>query len=317
MNVKERAAHLLLDYAVNLQEAHAPDGKWRGDEAEHSYRNLVETAKGIHHGVHLITEAPIEPDKEGFWIHPGMPDHLDEDPRPFHEWLDEQLLKCATAEVGDENGDLDSDWADTKPAGFGWFLLALMDTEDGPTAFWVRREFNPANPKSDIGIHQPLPWGEEPSVSLTHNGKTFAVDASIAPIVEALNAGGVPTVASCSGHGKTVGVVSLKDGRELLIAVDFEAARAMERTLSDIHGMTREERAVAFRNEQERAYRTICRERDQLAEYAATQALDLRDGGDCVCASTEAWRALPPGLQELVNHEQERLDPEREDPANG
>ncbi len=139
MNVKERAAHLLLDYAVNLQEAHAPDGKWRGDEAEHSYRNLVETAKGIHHGVHLITEAPIEPDKEGFWIHPGMPDHLDEDPRPFHEWLDEQLLKCATAEVGDENGDLDSDWADTKPEGFGWFLLALMDTEDGPTAFWVRR----------------------------------------------------------------------------------------------------------------------------------------------------------------------------------
>lgn len=317
MNINERAVQILQHYADELRDDRPASGHSDADANEMREAAARAVAHGLVHGIHLITAAVVEPDGDGFWVHPAIPDHLDEDPAPFQRWLNEQLLECVTREVGDEDDGIASDWFDSKPAGPGWFLLQLIDTEDGPTAFWVRREFNPGNRSSDVDIHQPLPWGEEPSVSLTHNGKTFAVDASIAPIVEALNAAGVPTVASCSGHGKTCGVVSLKDGRELLIAADFEAARAMERTLSDIHGMTREERAEAFRTEQERAYRTICRERDQLAAYAATLAMDLRDDPDCVCASTEAWRALSPGLQELVNHEQEKLDQEREDPANG
>ena len=43
------------------------------------------------------------------------------------------------------------------------------------------------------------------------------IDRCIHHIVAALNAGGVRTVASCCGHGRTRGHVVLEDGRVLLI----------------------------------------------------------------------------------------------------
>ncbi len=59
------------------------------------------------------------------------------------------------------------------------------------------------------------------------------IDSCIAPLVKALNDGGVLTVASCCGHGKGFGNIALRDGRELLIAPSWEAARAMEIRLSE------------------------------------------------------------------------------------
>jgi hypothetical protein len=53
-------------------------------------------------------------------------------------------------------------------------------------------------------------------------------DPEIADLVSALNAGGVPTVASCSGHGERPGNIALADGRELIIAKDYAEARAIE-----------------------------------------------------------------------------------------
>lgn len=53
-------------------------------------------------------------------------------------------------------------------------------------------------------------------------------DPEIADIVQALNAGGVPTVASCSGHGNRPGNVALTDGRELIIAANWAEAREVE-----------------------------------------------------------------------------------------
>lgn len=53
-------------------------------------------------------------------------------------------------------------------------------------------------------------------------------DRAIADIVQALNAGGVPTVASCSGHGVRPGNVALADGRELIVAADWHEAREVE-----------------------------------------------------------------------------------------
>jgi hypothetical protein len=53
-------------------------------------------------------------------------------------------------------------------------------------------------------------------------------DPCIAPIVAALNAAGIATVASCCGHGEQLGNIALADGRELIIARNFEAARAIE-----------------------------------------------------------------------------------------
>lgn len=46
------------------------------------------------------------------------------------------------------------------------------------------------------------------------------IDECIATIVQALNKGGIRTIASCCGHGKHDGSIILMDGRELLIRKD-------------------------------------------------------------------------------------------------
>jgi len=55
--------------------------------------------------------------------------------------------------------------------------------------------------------------------SLPINGKVRCIDWCIHHIVAALNAGGVQTVASCCGHGKKDGIITLSDGRTLTITV--------------------------------------------------------------------------------------------------
>jgi len=61
---------------------------------------------------------------------------------------------------------------------------------------------------------------------LSHDGQERkaikGVDACIAEIVHALNAGGVITTSSCCGHGKTDGSILLADGRELRLAARQE-----------------------------------------------------------------------------------------------
>lgn len=64
-------------------------------------------------------------------------------------------------------------------------------------------------------------WGTHVAVKnlLTTEGKrrTWKIDRCIAPIVKALNDGGVETIASCCGHGKGPGRITLLDDRELFI----------------------------------------------------------------------------------------------------
>lgn len=74
----------------------------------------------------------------------------------------------------------------------------------------------------------PLPMGEEPTVIIKTDRGPVDVDESIAPIVWALNAVGAETIASCSGHGHRPGNIALRDGREIIIARDFEEARRID-----------------------------------------------------------------------------------------
>jgi hypothetical protein len=46
---------------------------------------------------------------------------------------------------------------------------------------------------------------------------TVWCDPEIADLVGALNRAGIQTVASCSGHGEKDGIISLRDGRELIV----------------------------------------------------------------------------------------------------
>ena len=62
------------------------------------------------------------------------------------------------------------------------------------------------------------------------------IDECIKPIIEALNDGGVKTIASCCGHGNRPGNIALADGRELIIAENYEQGREIDKYFSGIHG---------------------------------------------------------------------------------
>lgn len=65
---------------------------------------------------------------------------------------------------------------------------------------------------------------------------TIWCDPEIVDLVTALNAGGVKTIASCSGHGMRPGIISLDDGRELIIAADYAEAREVGSHFPGING---------------------------------------------------------------------------------
>ena len=70
------------------------------------------------------------------------------------------------------------------------------------------------------------------------DGRVRDIDACIAKLVIALNAGGFPTIASCCGHGKIPASIGLADGRWLVI-VDWEQMREALHYFGDgldIHG---------------------------------------------------------------------------------
>ena len=68
-------------------------------------------------------------------------------------------------------------------------------------------------------------------------------DPCIAPLVKALNEGGIATVASCCGHGERNGSICLADGRELLIRTftphDVLYAEAADRSRISSEGRPR------------------------------------------------------------------------------
>ena len=57
----------------------------------------------------------------------------------------------------------------------------------------------------------------ENQVQMPIEGKVICIDWCIHPIVAALNAAGIKTVACCCGHGKIPGRIDLADGRTLMI----------------------------------------------------------------------------------------------------
>ena len=60
------------------------------------------------------------------------------------------------------------------------------------------------------------------------------MDRCITPILDALNAAGIQTVASCCGHGVRPGNIMLADGREFIIAPDYETARIAEKAFPSL-----------------------------------------------------------------------------------
>jgi hypothetical protein len=107
---------------------------------------------------------------------------------------------------------------------------------------------------------------------MTFDGRTFEVDDEIASIVHALNAAGISTVASCSGHGMRPGRISLVDGRELFVLPSYEIGQWFETQFPrDINGQTATERAAVPPNASQQIERL---------QRAITGAMDLLSNGD-------------------------------------
>lgn len=71
---------------------------------------------------------------------------------------------------------------------------------------------------------------------------TVWCDPEIVDLVTALNAAGIRTVASCSGHGEKNGNIALADGRELIIVPNYKEGRRVEK-LAVTPGMSNAELA--------------------------------------------------------------------------
>lgn len=98
-----------------------------------------------------IKQLPVERDEYGFWTHPAWPDDGDECALP-KSWFPENGLELHIVEMdGDcedeslmkswfDDGDCDCNaWQPSKPAGEGWFVFSIYDTDDGPICVWVRK----------------------------------------------------------------------------------------------------------------------------------------------------------------------------------
>lgn len=70
---------------------------------------------------------------------------------------------------------------------------------------------------SGVLITIPTASTHRPDGTPRPDGNKRGIDACIAPIVQALNDAGVGTAASCCGHGKRPGRITLRDGRDLVI----------------------------------------------------------------------------------------------------
>ena len=90
-------------------------------------------------------------------------------------------------------------------------------------------------------------WGDTIHMKITipawlsHSGKAYkrktGIDRCIAPLIKALNDGGITTDASCCGHKRGIGSIILADGRELIICPDMKTARMIDKFINiNIHG---------------------------------------------------------------------------------
>lgn len=73
--------------------------------------------------------------------------------------------------------------------------------------------------------HSNDPGGREAAMPIVKEG--VWCDPCLVPLIEALNDSGHPTVASCCGHGRRPGRISLTDGRELWLFESMDAAEIL------------------------------------------------------------------------------------------
>ncbi|WAC72110.1 hypothetical protein OU995_21450 [Roseateles sp. SL47] len=103
----------------------------------------------------LLNPPPVARDENGYWTNPALPD-VDESVNlrllceafglDFAvEWAESQVSE-ERWEAWSNGAEHLADWNPEPPAGDGWVLLSIHDTEDGPVALYVRQM--PREPES-------------------------------------------------------------------------------------------------------------------------------------------------------------------------
>lgn len=96
-----------------------------------------------------IIELPVERNEYGYWTHPEYDKFCDGHQQissaEFNAWMAEQDMEWAVdyrdadfLEGTDVDGADISMWEPKKPAGEGWFVGSIHDTEDGAVCIWLR-----------------------------------------------------------------------------------------------------------------------------------------------------------------------------------
>jgi hypothetical protein len=95
-----------------------------------------------------LSALPVERDKYGYWTHPVYENFCDGRENiaadEFNEWLKQQGLRCFIQYRDEEEIDPNVDgydissWQPEAPAGEGWFVASIHDTEDGAVCIWLR-----------------------------------------------------------------------------------------------------------------------------------------------------------------------------------
>lgn len=101
-----------------------------------------------------IAPLPVERDQYGYWTHPVYEEFCDGREHiptaEFNAWMDANGLEW-TVDYRDEE-EIDptvdgydiSKWQPEAPAGEGWFVGSIRDTEDGAVCIWLRYKSAPS-----------------------------------------------------------------------------------------------------------------------------------------------------------------------------
>lgn len=101
-----------------------------------------------------IAALPVERDQYGYWTHPVYEEFCDGREHipttEFNAWMKANGLEW-TVDYRDEE-EIDptvdgydiSKWQPEVPAGDGWFVGSIHDTEDGAVCIWLRNKFAPS-----------------------------------------------------------------------------------------------------------------------------------------------------------------------------
>ncbi|MDZ4030221.1 hypothetical protein U0868_01440 [Kluyvera ascorbata] len=96
-----------------------------------------------------LVAMPVERDEDGYWTHPAYAEFCGEreyiSPEEFNDWLEDCGLewKVIYRDEDDIDPEVDgydiSTWQPESPAGDGWFVGSIHDTEDGAVCIWLRQ----------------------------------------------------------------------------------------------------------------------------------------------------------------------------------